>query len=539
LLTAAAVCSYLIYTLANTDEVDAFEETFSEFANQVHDTVQVNAQHKLEALSALALQIQAFAITLNLTWPNVTVPFFEEHVMATKSLTDANGVQLFPYVTNETRPGWEAYSVANQGWIYESYATQRRVYGEDLSQLPDNYTADPNFDWWQHLWGDDFLNKTNPDFSSGIADQIFGTVHEDPEAFSPIVDETDGPYFPQWQTAPMSWYYQTTVNSNYGNFPDFLNQTVIIRETRTAAFGMVWSDNSAPGYMSTLLYPIFDQFGNETSPVVAFISMDIWWEDYLTGILPATAHGIYVVINNTCGDEFSFKLHGGKAEFLDEGDLHEDGFEHLTLSFVFGQPLMEPITSPTYTGRPLYDDFCPYTFKVYPSKELESQYVTYRPIYLTIGACAIFVFTSFVFLAYDFFVERRQHKVLTSATRADAVVSSLFPKSVKERLYEAEKETRQQVPRVDNLVSQEPNDFMGVSNLGLTRPNQMEAEINPIAELYPETTILVSNIYMSYSTKMITYISSQFFSFQFSDLVGFTGTYKLRHRIQLCLLPPV
>ena len=168
LLTATAVVSSVVYAFLHNTEVDEFENTFRDYAEQITRIVHRNAQHKLEATAEIALQVQAHAIGANLTWPNVTVPFFEDRIMATQSLTDAYGVQLFPIVTNETRAGWEAYSVENRGWINASYNAQRQVYGKDQSQLEPGETADPDFDWFEHLWGEGYYNDKNPDFSNGI-----------------------------------------------------------------------------------------------------------------------------------------------------------------------------------------------------------------------------------------------------------------------------------------------------------------------------------------------------------------------------------
>ena len=504
LLAATAAVMSGVYLYTRNDQVSEWEETFQGYAQQIRDTVHRNAQHKLEAIGAIALQIQTYALNNNRTWPNVTVPYFEEIILTTKSLTNAYGVQLFPIITNENRAEWEAYSVQHRYWINESYATQRKVYGEDQSKLEPGATSQTNFSWWHHLWGDDHKNASNPAFSSGISDRIFGTEHEDPDEYDPVIDISGGPfYFPQWQSAPMSWYYHSTVNSNYGNFLDFYQQTQIIMNTSTAAFGEAWTDGNTPGRISTLLYPIFDQIYD--GKVAAFVSVDLFWEAFLERILPPNADGIYVVIENTCDQVFTFMLNGEDAAWLGDGDLHEQDskYNEKKESFVFGSQLMEPITSPTYTGRPLYNSFCPYTFSIYPSRSLEDQYVTNSPIVYTVVVCLIFLFTSLVFFTYDYCVERRQKLVLKTAKRSDAVVSSLFPKDVKERLY-IEQEQQEQ-------STSEPavKEFMGISNpmkkkangQNPAASNQTETrsasgpmEASPIARLYPETTILFADL---------------------------------------------
>lgn len=51
------------------------------------------------------------------------------------------------------------------------------------------------------------------------------------------------------------------------------------------------------------------------------------------------------------------------------------------------------------------------------------------PGYFAGIAITIFVFTSMVFVVYDYLVERRQRKVYSSAVKNNAIVSSLFPKN--------------------------------------------------------------------------------------------------------------
>ena len=279
LLCAAAAVSAGLYVYTDKNEKEEFHKTFESYSLQILTTLEVYAKNKLEAMGALALDVQIYAVTNNLTWPNVTVPYFEERVMATKSLTDAHAVLLFPIVNASTRAGWEEYSVEHRGWVWDSYHAQRQAYGKDESQVnpPELILIPESINWWNHLWGPEYVNPNNTDFSSGISSQIMTTEHEDPDVYDPVYDNSAGPYFPQWQAAPMSWYYQTTVNSNYGRFADFLQQTKVVNETGHAVFGEAWSDNNAPGFISTILYPIFESFYNNNAKVSAFLAMDIFW----------------------------------------------------------------------------------------------------------------------------------------------------------------------------------------------------------------------------------------------------------------------
>ena len=228
-----------------------------------------------------------------------------------------------------------------------------------------------------------------------------------------------------------------------------------------------------------------------TSILVAFISR----ESFLEGILPPNSDGIYVVIENKCDQVFTFQLFGGNAEWVGDGDWHDTAYDHMERSTLFGQELMEPITNPTYTGRPLDGSFCPYTFRVYPSSEMEDHYVTNRPAIYTAAACLLILCTSLIFVVYDWLVERRQRIVAASAQQSDALVSSMFPVSVKEKLYKHQ-ESKDKDIRSERRVSFKGFKKRLSTTEKLTMPVASEefADDQIIADTYSDTTILFADI---------------------------------------------
>jgi hypothetical protein len=477
LISAAASCAALVYTYIRNGQVSEFEETYEDFAQKIITATENNALNKMEAIVSLASLIQAHAMDTNQTWPLVTVSFFETHVMATRSLTEAYGVTLFPFVESSNREDWEIYSVQHRDWLNESYATQREIFGSDNLGLNDT----TNVDWFDFLWTSDYKDPLNPDFSAGIADRIFRTRHVYDDSHNPRIDTSTGPYFPQWQAAPASKYYQSTVNLNYACYDDFFEQTKIIRNTSNSAFGIAWTDQSTEGYVSTLLYPIFDLFYGGEKKVVAFLGLDLLWNSFLKSILHQGNKGVYVVVENTCNQTFSFLLEKDDSSFLGDGDAHDTNYDSMERSTLFGHKLMEPVTEETYIGAPLFADFCATTFRIYPTKAMEDYYVNNLPVVATVVVLGVFLFTSIVFVLYDWIVERRQKLVMTTATRADRLVSSLFPKEVKEQLYE--KNASEELSPEDHIT-----EFMGATNPDTKRGSYIS--VNPIANLYEETTIM-------------------------------------------------
>jgi hypothetical protein len=130
----------------------------------------------------------------------------------------------------------------------------------------------------------------------------------------------------------------------------------------------------------------------------------------------------------------------------------------------------------TYAGLPIVEDTCPYYFRLYPSYVMERDYRSRDPILFTVCSVLIFAFTSAVFLVYDRLVEKRQKTVMNTAVYTSAIVSSLFPSTVRGRLFENENE---QFGEGDMAHSE------SVVSFGVSRP---------IADLYPSATVMFADM---------------------------------------------
>jgi hypothetical protein len=85
------------------------------------------------------------------------------------------------------------------------------------------------------------------------------------------------------------------------------------------------------------------------------------------------------------------------------------------------------------------------------------------------------------------FVQRRNEKVINAAARSTAIVSSLFPSNVRDRLYKEQEEKEKHRHKASNLKS-----FLrdgGNSTDDAIAITQFSSK--PLADLFPETTVLV------------------------------------------------
>jgi hypothetical protein len=105
------------------------------------------------------------------------------------------------------------------------------------------------------------------------------------------------------------------------------------------------------------------------------------------------------------------------------------------------------------------------------------------------NVCVLYpvIFTSIVFLVYDAVIEKRQRKVMLSATRSSAIISSLFPSKVRNRLYEETAPT-QRLPEKESQTNRMKH-FMAKTQRSVEPINT-----GPIADLFESTTVLFADI---------------------------------------------
>jgi len=100
-------------------------------------------------------------------------------------------------------------------------------------------------------------------------------------------------------------------------------------------------------------------------------------------------------------------------------------------------------------------------------------------------------------VAYDCIVEKRQTNVVHAAQRSDAIVRSLFPEAVRDRLYENAIKKEEQRQNAKNQWNQAELTEKGKLPNILDHVQTDEAAGNgadPIADFFPNCTILFSDI---------------------------------------------
>lgn len=231
----------------------------------------------------------------------------------------------------------------------------------------------------------------------------------------------------------------------------------------------------------------------------------MYWQSFFQNILPEDAVGVRVVLQNSCNQSFSYEINGATATYLGKGDFHNPEYDYMMVETGYGAVLgsggvPEGVNSTSSSIQ------CFYNVKVFPSEATKEEFTTDAPIIFAGSLAVIFVFTSMVFVLYDWCVGRRHRKVQETAVKSGAVVRSLFPAKVVDRLYEtAENKTSQHASFV-NTKTAKANAFKSGQRHNMITESRRDLNTDqgndygdietsdPIADLYPDCTVFFADI---------------------------------------------
>lgn len=172
--------------------------------------------------------------------------------------------------------------------------------------------------------------------------------------------------------------------------------------------------------------------------------------------------------------------------------MHDPHYDKYMKQSAFTELGQFSISDRKYSGAALNDEFCPYWVKVYPSSRMEDQYKTNDPVVFTVVAVCIFLFTSVVFLGYDFLNTTRQKRIMASALQTNAIVSSLFPNVVRDRVLNPGV-----VGATESSAFNEGTPKLRLKSYlreDVKKATGQESKSSPIAEFFSDTTVLFADI---------------------------------------------
>ena len=403
LVVSTVVCAFGVHRFVRHSERTDFRIHYDHAARKVLDTVGKTIDTTMGATDSMAVSMASFAAHMNLQWPYVTMPSFYLNTKKIHDLSKSVWTTVYHVVTHEQREAWQNYTKYNNHWIDEDLAvesTDETFSGPIINEYE-------NFDVI-HGW--DEYDKDEP-----------GKVGTDPRDF----------YLVNWQNAPviprypvynwdlLSQVYNDSITSVMQTqkaviteaymLPDPNNPDEVAEAQATADW---FADYVGPGEdpnepVSDIYYPIYDDVSRVTltdqqrQSFVAVMANSIYWRDMLKDIFVTgeVSHSLVVVFENACTVSFTYHLNGQDLEYLGRGDRHDKRFDDMEIASTIGQLSS---LGRHYTGVPINHDYCPFTIRVFPAREMEQAYVTNKPEVLTAVAVLIFIFTAVVFLVYDY-----------------------------------------------------------------------------------------------------------------------------------------
>jgi Adenylate and Guanylate cyclase catalytic domain len=460
-------------------------------------------------------------------WPFVTLSAFEIYFEHTSAHSIAESMMICLFVDKEEADQWANYSVAEQGWIHD---------GLDLHNAS-NLSVDPVIPYIHYFEMDDEGKKMRHKDDGTCCDGAY-------------------PMMPLWQIAPTPLVTEV-INYNLMRSEEYRTIYDEVMSARGPVMGPVgvnpltfaitnapevdenehfaqdvnsfedeFGDDDGTGHSqrnelegavselphSPLVYPIFREPQNSESDIVGLVFAILPWDSYVKKVLPEGVEGLYCVLSNTCGQAYTFDIDGPRVNYLGKGDLHQIEYTNYQVDL----PL-------SYSGKhgavPGNEGSCVYKLSFYPSSEFRARYKSNVPIAFAVLVGVAFSVVAATFFVYDWFVVRKNNKIIDAAAHSSAIVSSLFPSTVRDRLLNNDTEHTNGVSYKEETGKAKLKSFLNSADGGAAAAAEMNHlsdhnffQTKPIADLFPETTIM------------------------FGDLVGFTAWSSVRQPTQVFML---
>ena len=412
-------------------------------------------------------------------FPNATLPNFHRKVHNLVEVIDAVSLVAFaPLVHAWQKTAWEEYAVAHQGWIREDLNVAGVESTTSGSSIPSAI-----YDWKQD---------------------------SDTKTVDTTADTVVGMHFPVWQVAPPPLdASESPMMLDLYSIP-WIQESIdhVLSTKRTTLspihdMGILTNYASVEGHESEhsivqteemvhslLIEPVFDTFDTDTRRVVGVVMAVVNLVVVYSGILEDEAEGMIIDVENTCdSSRHSFFIGDDETHYLGSDFMHNPKFAFMTQRKRLGDEGEGDDSSDDRRRRRRRNldqdsedkeedsddiDECGFYVSAHCSEIFVENWERNTSVMYTVIVLSIFLFTGLVFFIYDLLVQRRQQKVMDTAEKTTAIVSSLFPKEVRERMM-AEQKSADKKMRLFAMDDE--------SNSGGT-----SFDSAPIADAFEETT---------------------------------------------------
>lgn len=208
------------------------------------------------------------------------------------------------------------------------------------------------------------------------------------------------------------------------------------------------------------------------SEVVAVLGGALAWDAALQDLLPVNVAGIHAVISNDCNQSYTYEIDGEDAFFIGEGDFHSKAFDSFKVEVA--------LNLHTRSDFSTVEGHCQYKMAVYPSEVFQSAYYSLAPMTFAVSTAVTFALILVVFFFYDLSQQRRNRKLIKRAAKSNAIVSSMFPEAIRDRLIGDQTDSKRSKPNRNPFSS---DAISGDDSGG-----------HVVADLFTDTTVLFADI---------------------------------------------
>ncbi|CAJ1936433.1 unnamed protein product [Cylindrotheca closterium] len=426
------------------EETTEFENGFRQHVSAIAEGTNFHAKSMIGYMESMAETITSYSAASSAQWPLVTVPDFVRRGQRTIDEARLDMVAFSPIVDAKHLGNWSGFVASKSvGSLYE-----------DESKEANDF---PNTDIYNFGNDDIFAGATSyvPFWMSSPMPYNVSVVN-----LNLLSKET---YNKAFQSMKLS---EQTVVSEL--FTPYKNEDMFILKEHVFPpshfdgkvvendFGIPLNTDGnteeADGEEvidqiphSVIMTPVFDNFDLDRRSMVGVVYAIIPWDKFFSNLVPDEVKRIVAVLKDTCGNRYSFVINGNNtATYIGEGDVEGTNNAYISETIDFGQVFEADGTE------------CVYSLAIYPSENFEALfYADARKLFMSFFA-VVFIFLGVGFLLFFWFVERRQRKVVGVAQRTTAIVSSLFPDNVRDRIMQqAEKQANEEAKGKVLVVSED------------------------------------------------------------------------------------
>jgi hypothetical protein len=388
----------------------------------------------------------------------ITLPFAEEHFGSIRNASGSIALAYLPMVSKANSADWDEYSSTNQGWIQDR-ATDDAAMVRIFSTIWD-------------------LDRPE-ECGSALSDDITRI---------PVTYDTEGPFAPVWTVSPAISGIVNKDMFGQANLEQGLQKVGAVGRSlflESCTLGKWFEVSSDVDYSEAVIAsPVLDSFSSSAS-VVGYMIEVFAWKSFWQDVMPEGTEPVILHLESSCGHQSIYQVAGSEVKLLSQEQDYAGDYRDMGISSGFAKFA----NSPEIVDDAERSSICLYTMTVYPTPALEQEFDSQRPLGLALAMVAVFLVTAMMFFFFDVVMTRQRNAVIKNAKKQNALVSSLFPKSIQDKMLQDAEESK-----IENVGKAGIKNYLNESTFE-SGAHDMNPSIlhksKPIADLFPESTCFV------------------------------------------------